>query len=73
MAITFGYMRYVSLSRKPDSDDVVPVLILSAGLNIPHERIGLIPVFIFDAEEDRFVNAENFPRLVDTWLSKVSQ
>ena len=73
MASTCGFIRYVSLSLNPDSDDVVPVLILPAGLNILHDRIDLIPVLILDAEEGRFANAENFPRLVDIWLSKVSR
>lgn len=67
LKLTQRYFSYVS--QQSFQVDVIPVLILPAGLNIPLDQLESIPFLIYDPTEDLFVNADDFPKRVDRWLS----
>lgn len=70
LRITTAYHTYIS--QQPMQVDIVPVLILPVGLNVPYDRIYPIPYLLFDAQSGEFVNAKEFAGLVDNWLAALA-
>lgn len=64
------YQYYISHQRF--HVDVVPILIVPASVNIPVERMGFVPVLKYDADQDVFVNSDQFEALVNRWMNEVT-